>query len=175
MMIIAENSRFQSQDERAEKHCALTCIKQTTYDSGAKLSVYPLRGETSSQKESSPLSRPLKKRPMVTSESTPPPKKRCIMVDDILDLVSEEVSEVSEWELILARWNPDLESFPGWVWCGFDWWRVVNELLPQSLYQLMSSWVGRVNTWIASLVTIFHVPCRIPFILKRLCQYLLLT
>ena len=51
------------------------------------------------------------KRPSVTPEQSPVIKRQCIAcTDEILDQVAEEVSEVSEWALILANWNPEEEN-----------------------------------------------------------------
>ena len=61
------------------------------------------------EERSSPHS--FRKRPKTASDSSPVAKRQCISLsDEILDRVADEVSEVSEWEIILANWNPDQEN-----------------------------------------------------------------
>ena len=61
---------------------------------------------------------PLKKRPFSKTHylSSHPCSKRqrivLALTDDVLDEAADEVSEVSEWELILADWNTEQENLP---------------------------------------------------------------
>ncbi|KAI2490210.1 hypothetical protein MHU86_24368 [Fragilaria crotonensis] len=110
-MAIANNSDLQTQHLKTRNQSQLEDVNKIKLAiEGMMLMLATVGSDNQSMGDAS--SPQVKKRTITQEEFSPSKKQRVTLTDDVLDQVAGEVSEVSEWELILANWNTEQENLP---------------------------------------------------------------
>lgn len=110
-MAIANNSDLQTQHLKTRNQSQLEDVNKIKLAiEGMMLMLATVGSDNQSMGDAS--SPQVKKRTITQEEFSPSKKQRITLTDDVLDQVAGEVSEVSEWELILANWNTEQENLP---------------------------------------------------------------
>ena len=110
-MAISNNSALQGQQLKTRNPSQLEDVNKIKVAIEGMLLILATVGSDSQKmggSSSCPL--PLKKRPLTHPESPPTKRQRVALTDDVLDQAADEVSEVSEWESVLANWNTEQEN-----------------------------------------------------------------